>query len=191
MDSKDTEHARQQAQWQLEGIREMLAALNVDYSQLEELQDERKRLQGEVFDAIAAVDAGENDDSCGALGAAEEELYQFGRDYGEGLTELEAAAGNCESRDDAYDRIQEDPLSVEVRSGWHAPGVEDVAPDEFQILLGTGGPAVRIRGELDGYCTPCRAWLEYQDWFTPWVEYHEDGDQEVLLEYAQQFYFGG
>jgi len=103
---------------------------------------------------------------------------------------LKAAAGECTSRDDAEQRIQEDALSVEVRSEWHSPGdangVENV---EFQILLSTGGPATRIMGKLhDG--EPYRAWLEVQDWGTPWTHYYEEGLCDVLLTYARCFYFG-
>jgi hypothetical protein len=59
------------------------------------------------------------------------------------------------------------------------------------ILLSTGGPALRIRGELDEYKQPYRAWLEYQDWFTPWTEYHGDNvDTDALLAFAAYFYFG-
>ena len=60
---------------------------------------------------------------------------------------------------------------------------------EFCILLTTGGPAVRIRGELDEYNEPRRAWLEVQDWFLPWTEY-VCADSDVLLNYARCFYFG-
>lgn len=95
-----------------------------------------------------------------------------------------------DSQDDAAQRIQEDPLEVAVRSGWHAPGAEG-EPEEFMILLCTGGPAVRIRGALGRFCQPERAWLEYQDWGTPWTEYFgENFDVAVLLAYCQQFYFG-
>ena len=37
---------------------------------------------------------------------------------------------------------QETALSVDVRSGWGTPG--KLEPEEFQILLSTGGPALRI-----------------------------------------------
>lgn len=57
------------------------------------------------------------------------------------------------------------------------------------ILLCTGGPAVRIKGELSDN-EPTRAWLEVQDWFKPWTEYFEAGLSEVLLTYSQQVYFG-
>lgn len=110
-------------------------------------------------------------------------------DDDEELAELEAVTGECESQDDAQQRIQEDPLSVEVRSGWYNPG-ETPEPSEFQILLCTGGPAVRILGELDHYKQPCRAWIEYQDWGTPWTHYYAPEATSTLLAYCQQFYFG-
>ena len=46
------------------------------------------------------------------------------------------------------DRCHEMPLSIQVRSGWHTLQDEMVA-EEFEILLGWGGPAVRITGKLD------------------------------------------
>ena len=61
---------------------------------------------------------------------------------------------------------------------------------EYKITLCTGGPAVRIVGELDnGY--PHSASLEYQDWGTPWTAYWlKEEEEEILLEYAQCFYYG-
>jgi hypothetical protein len=94
--------------------------------------------------------------------------------------------------EDAHDRIQEDPLSVEVRSDWHSPGDGNDKPAEYNILLCTGGPAVRIIGGLGEYGQPETAELEYQDWFTPW-EKHLDAtpeEDEFLLTYARQFYYG-
>jgi hypothetical protein len=87
--------------------------------------------------------------------------------------------------------IQEDALSVQVRSGWYQPGENPVKPEEFTILLCTGGPACRIIGELDECLQPETARIEHQDWFTPWKEYDINADQEEkVLEYCQQFYFG-
>ena len=98
-------------------------------------------------------------------------------------------------QDDEADRIREeiesDPLEVLIRSAWHQPGCEELA-DEFYILLCTGGPAVRIIGELDEHLEPYKARIEVQDWFTPWTEHHPDGfNEETLLEYCRCFYFGG
>ena len=90
------------------------------------------------------------------------------------------------------DRIQEDPLSIQVRTDWYTPGETDNKPTDYNILLCTGGPACRIIGELDQYCQPENARIEYQDWFTPWTEYRETTTEEdhMLLQYTQQFYFG-
>jgi hypothetical protein len=90
--------------------------------------------------------------------------------------------------EEAQTHIQEDALSIEVRSGWRALG-DTLEAEEFNILLTTGGPAVRIRGALDDNREPSRAWLEVQDWGTPWTRYY-DALQEVLLAYARCFYFG-
>jgi len=92
------------------------------------------------------------------------------------------------------DRISsESALEVQVKSDWYTPG-EDGAnkPTEYFILLGTGGPAARIRGKLDQYCQPETAVYEYQDWFKPWTPANDTTDEEdkTLLEYAQQFWFG-
>ena len=103
----------------------------------------------------------------------------------EGLT---AEAAGYESREDVEERIQEYPLSVEVREGWKEPGTVGNL-DDFQILLCTGGPAVRIRGELNNG-EPCRAWIEYQDWGTPWMQFF-DANQSVLVDFCSRFYFGG
>lgn len=91
---------------------------------------------------------------------------------------------------DPQERIQEDPLSVEVRTGWHNPG-EGMENEEYTILLCTGGPACRIIGDLI-HDEPDTAKIEYQDWFTPWESYYDTTpeEDEALLSYAQQFYYG-
>lgn len=113
------------------------------------------------------------------------------------------------SEDDCRQRILEDALSVEVRSGWVTPGAltgrgmaGENKPAEYRILLCTGGPAVQIVGKLNEYGEPETAVMQVQDWFTPWTEFcpacsgqADDpgnvGDPEsILLEYARQFYFG-
>lgn len=91
--------------------------------------------------------------------------------------------------------IEEDALSVEVRGGWYCPsGDGDTGkPVEYCILLCTGGPAVRITGSLSKYGEPETATLQYQDWFTPWQDWHphnEGSVEAILLAYASCFYFG-
>ena len=92
---------------------------------------------------------------------------------------------------EAEARITEDALSIEVRDNeWATPGQAEYSPTQFNILLTTGGPALRIMGQLDEWQEPRRAWLEYQDWGTPWTEYHGDNaSQDALLTYARCFYF--
>lgn len=103
------------------------------------------------------------------------------------LDELEAAAGDCESTDDAEERIHEDPLEVQVRGDWYSPGGDGDTgePVEFFILLCTGGPAVRLVGDLP----VDRVSIEYQDWGTDWTELHDvDGtDRDAMETYARRF----
>jgi len=94
---------------------------------------------------------------------------------------------NNEAIEEAEQVIQEDPLSVQVRSGWFNIG-EPLEASEYEILLSWGGPAVHIVGELNEYHEPETAKLEFQDWGIPW-----DGvyfEEEILLQYARNFYFG-
>lgn len=109
-------------------------------------------------------------------------------DETEEFDELESAAGDCTSEDEARERIQNDPLSVEVRSGW-ASSAADFEAEEFRILLCTGGPHVELVGDLD-LGTPSRVRVLYRDWGTS-GEYFPDADERAALEtYCEQFYFG-
>ena len=100
-------------------------------------------------------------------------------------------AGDEAAEDAARTEIEELPLEVTVRSGWRRPG-EAMEPEEYQILLTTGGPAVRIVGDLDRWGEPANAVLEYADWGTPWTAHPADaGEARALLEFAREFYYGG
>ena len=97
---------------------------------------------------------------------------------------------NEDKREQAETAIQEGALEVAIRENWHAPVVENhTGHTEYLILLCTGGPAVRITGDLNEHSEPVTAHLEHQDWGTPWTEYRA-ADEDILLEYARQFYFG-
>ena len=98
-------------------------------------------------------------------------------------------AGHDAWADAAEERAREMPLSVLVRAcDWVAPG-EELKPDEYEILLATGGPAVRILGRLNEYGKPETAELQGQDWFTPWQR-TPGQDADALLDFARLFYFG-
>ena len=62
---------------------------------------------------------------------------------------------------------------------------------EYEVLLCTGGPAVRIRGDLSGHFEPETVRLECQDWFIAWERISTDfGEAEALLRFVELFYFG-
>jgi len=172
IDNKD-ESLKETGRCAAAAIVEMVAALECDYDRLTELRD----LESEVKEHLEA--------------GCPPSHYDMTADDKAELAALKESAGECASREDTETRIHEDALSVEVRSDWHSPGDPDGAhmPSEFCILLATGGPAVRIRGELDSHCEPRRAWLEVQDWGTPWTQYF-DVSQDVLLAYAHCFVYG-
>ena len=89
------------------------------------------------------------------------------------------------------DRMQEGALSVEVRGGWHTPGSDSDGPEEFQVMVSTGGPAFRIIGELDQHCQPSNVRAEHQDWGTPWIEVElSNEEQEAVDWFAGLFYYG-
>jgi len=98
------------------------------------------------------------------------------------------------TRDAICELVVEDALEVKVKSDWHALG-ENPELGEYMILLCTGGPAVRIVGELESD-QPMTAKLQSQSWFTPWTDYGMEyghsistEDTEALLWYAEQFYW--
>lgn len=101
------------------------------------------------------------------------------------------AALDGDDPDGARETIQEDPLEVSVRSSWHQVGTH-AYPEEFMILLCTGGPAVRIVGDLDTNHEPYDPIIQYQDWFEPWTTFIvDDYERAALQRYCEQFYFGG
>jgi len=185
----NNENARNQARAQFESIKEMVEALNLDWDRLEELREEKAELARIISDDDDAVNQAHKLNGH-ERAHAELELREWLTENEEELSELESEAGDYKDSDDARQRINEDPLSVQVRSDWHDPGSAGEAT-EFQILLCTGGPAVKIEGSLNQYGEPESASIFYQDWFTPWEALnltHEE--QEIVLEYCRCFYFG-
>lgn len=151
----DSENARNQAKAQLESIKNMIVRLQ----HVSECDGEQCELTDqEILDGLGLV---------GNEKVTDEEREEY-----HDLNAIE-------------EMILEDPLSVQVRSGWQSLG-EKLEPEEYEILLCTGGPAVRIVGDLkDG--EPHRARMEYQDWGTPWIEYSPTSEEtDAMLEYARR-----
>jgi hypothetical protein len=166
MDTNETpkSNAEQQARAQYDSVCLLLAAIDFEYM-----------LHSEM------VDVSENEN----LSEDEKE------DAKEWLLDNPKPFADIDNEDDAADRLLEDALEVQVRTDWHGFGdTENQTPSEFYILLCTGGPAVRIKGELDEHGQPSRAWLEYQDWGTPWTDLYIKGSTYVLCRYAS-YYLGG
>ena len=111
----------------------------------------------------------------------------------EAIREMVEAMNNAETdeqQEQARETIENDPLSVEVRSSWFSPGSEDYnTPAEYKILLSTGGPATRIIGQFSEYGEPETATLQVQDWSKPWTDYTQDVAESILLDYARCFSF--
>ena len=112
-------------------------------------------------------------------------------EHAESCTDTACGADCPHDVDTAREAIMEDALSVDVRTDWHGVGaVEACKPTHYKILLCWGGPAVQILGTLDDSNQPGSARLQYQDWFTEWMDYPlTQGEEETLVKYAQQFYF--
>ncbi len=105
-----------------------------------------------------------------------------------------SAADDAEDYDAAEEvrsEIMESPLSVQVRTGWFSPGQQaDACAEEFEVLLTTGGPALRLVGDLDRD-TASNARLEWQEWGTPWTEYRTtEEDDEAISTWLACMYFG-
>lgn len=126
--------------------------------------------------------------------AKSQALAQFAsiREMVEALTAANDA-NDDKAIEEARETIEQDALSVEVRSAWTSVG-GTMEADEFRILLCTGGPAVQIVGELDQYNEPSKPRLQYQDWFTPWTDLpgadQPDDIEDILSAYCRVFYFG-
>ena len=94
-----------------------------------------------------------------------------------------------DEREAAEQAIYDDPLAVDVRSGWVNVWTAEFEPVEYRILLCTGGPAVQLEGELDDRNQPYNVQLRHQDWFEPWQTVPLTAeDTETLLTYARHFF---
>jgi hypothetical protein len=109
--------------------------------------------------------------------------HKFAADEDWDLTATRDAIGEA-----VTDFGRELPLSVLIRSDWHHPMGESTY-SEFEILLTTGGPAVRVLGDLDAGLEPYRPSLQFSDWGVSWTD-HPESNVDALLWFAGLFYFG-
>lgn len=95
------------------------------------------------------------------------------------LIETASGSGRYEDYEDALEQLQEQPLSFDKLITDHRRETID-----WEILLGTGGPADRVivRTDFDGNIET--AWYEFQDWFQPWTR-AEDQDENLVIRYAE------
>lgn len=109
------------------------------------------------------------------------------------MAEMEAIRELLKGRESGETDVStliDNSLCSEVRSGWNVPGRHRLQAEEYNILLATGGPAVRIVGDLCEHKRAHSARLQMQDWFTPWVDVNlSEADSAALLEYAGCFCF--
>ena len=104
------------------------------------------------------------------------------------LQAVENAADDDE-REAAEQAIYDDPLAVDVRSGWVNVWTTEFEPVEYRVLLCTGGPAVQLEGELDDRNQPYNVQLQHQDWYEPWQTVPLTAeDTETLLTYVRHFF---
>ena len=79
-------------------------------------------------------------------------------------------------QDEARDAIHATPLSVEVRSGWRSVGEDAGEPEEFRIVLCTGGPHIELTGDIGGTVR-----VVFRDWGES-GEYYPDADERIALD---------
>jgi hypothetical protein len=91
--------------------------------------------------------------------------------------------------DELHQVLVESALSVQLRDGWRSPGSKGEA-EEYEILLSTGGPALRIWGRLDGFEPDEWPELQHQDWGTPWTALPLDESERAdIARFARMFCF--
>jgi hypothetical protein len=84
------------------------------------------------------------------------------------------------------ERVQEMPLSLLFRTGWFRT-CEEAETAEFELLLSTGGPALRIIGDVlnDWLVRPV---MQMQDWGTRWGDvYTDEQDDRALAWFINHF----
>lgn len=122
------------------------------------------------------------------------ELYRAYRALSaEGVETSEADGAMFDDPDAVIEQAQERALSVDVRSGWYSAGMSP-EPEQYRILLTTGGPALQLIGDLNRWTEPeDMPTLQWQDWGTPWTDYYpaDLDDWDAAAEwFVRLFYYG-
>ncbi len=177
-----SDNARDKAIIQVESVVSMVRALQVDFDRLEELREEFDSFEGKEKEAAILGKMEYTSDVTTNVG--NELIYAY--DLGRELAEMEEAAGDCSDEEEARERIQDDPISIEFRSDWCSYG-DEMTPSEARIVLCTGGPHVEILCDLDRG-QPSRPRVIYKDWGTSGELF--DFDHDVVTTYLEQLYFG-
>ena len=115
----------------------------------------------------------------------QEEANEYAKISIETLAEMvkKAKSKNEEKAEEGREEIQNDPLEI-------ATGKDFDGTRTYMILLGTGGPAARITGDLNEYGEPETARFQFQDWFKPWTTAQTSYEEnQTMIEYARNFYF--
>ena len=69
------------------------------------------------------------------------------------------------------EELMEQPLSLQVGTDeWFNLG-EVLEPNKFELLMSTGGPAMRVVGSLCRHGMPSNPVVQWQDWFKPWTSF--------------------
>lgn len=107
------------------------------------------------------------------------------------LSSIKSMLDDVKAAEEIESEKEREEKTEEAREAITEDALEAGKLNQYFILLCTGGPAVRIVGNLDDHNEPETARLEYQDWGTPWTAYPcRSDDEDALLEYARYYYFG-
>lgn len=88
--------------------------------------------------------------------------------------------------------LDTDGARCEVGEGYDEPSDAYYDPLDIEmvrqvkVLLCTGGPAVRLVGELNRYGGIANSWIEHQDWYEGWERL--DGVDTEPLHYLLEVY---
>jgi hypothetical protein len=123
-------------------------------------------------------------------------MYRAYKALETGAESVDANGETFTDLDEIRDRAAERALSVEVRSDWQLwPPAVSCALTHYRILLTTGGPALRLEGELSAWCdgvngAPKTAKIQWLDWGIPWSDYEPETNLDDALIWFAALFFG-